>query len=234
MVNISPGAFKAAVTSFTGREASHGFSRMRERSWDICYTYFQQHPQPTRDLERSSLHLMAYLTSWGMFRGSTWIFKNTNVTHLNTAIEIIEKYNPQLRGWDIETYNDDERYQAYDTAWRELREALLPEGGRARVLLSKLMMGVWGCIPAVDTYFLATLEGLSKSREERLSWRKGNRDTLARYQSILNQHEVEIEEARDIYRIHSFDGAVQEDLRLPQAKVIDIFGFYTAWTKPSG
>lgn len=93
------------------------------------------------------------------------------------------------------------------------------------------MMGVWGSVPAVDSFFLKTLEGLSDSRTERLSWRKGNKETLARYQELLTEHYTEIEEARDIYKIRSSEGAVQKDLRLSQAKVIDIFGFYTYWTK---
>lgn len=98
MLHIPLGRIKEAVAAFTRREASREFSQMRERSWDICHVYFHDNPEPTRDIERAALHLMSYLASWGMYRGSTWLFKNTNVSHLAGAIRVNEQYNSDLRG----------------------------------------------------------------------------------------------------------------------------------------
>lgn len=68
----------------------------RARSWDFCFDYFQSHPEPTQDMERSCLQLGYYLASWGMLRGSSYLFRSTNLRHYMEAVEIIERHNPVL------------------------------------------------------------------------------------------------------------------------------------------
>jgi hypothetical protein len=74
----------------------------RERSWDFCFNYFQAHAEPSRDLELSCLQLGYYLASWGMLRGSSYLFRETNSSHYVAAINIIEDANPVLRGVDAD------------------------------------------------------------------------------------------------------------------------------------
>ena len=61
----------------------------RERSWDFCFNYFQSNTKPTRNIELSCLQLGYYLASWGMLRGSSYLFRETNARHYQGAIEVI-------------------------------------------------------------------------------------------------------------------------------------------------
>lgn len=92
MKPISPGRFERAVDEFLGGEAdTRAPSRRRERSWDLCYSHFQDHPEPTQVMETSCLHLGYYLASWGMLRGSSFLFHETNALHYQAVIGVIEK-----------------------------------------------------------------------------------------------------------------------------------------------
>ncbi|KAE8765935.1 hypothetical protein [Georgenia thermotolerans] len=66
-------------------------------------------------------------------------------------IGAIEQHNVVMRDWDVPFYLDEVRYDRYEIAWSDLRRALLPESGRGLTLVSKVMMGAWGCVPSFDT-----------------------------------------------------------------------------------
>jgi hypothetical protein len=46
-------------------------------------------------MEMSCLQLGYYLASWGMLRGSSYLFRETNARHYQASIEVIERYNPR-------------------------------------------------------------------------------------------------------------------------------------------
>ena len=47
----------------------------RSRSWEHCYRVFRDaRTDPSPDYDYLSLHLAFYLASWGMYRGSCFIF----------------------------------------------------------------------------------------------------------------------------------------------------------------
>lgn len=82
-----------------------------------------------------------------MLRASSFLLHETNVTHYKRVIEVVEEHNDAMRGFDVPDYLDPARKQALDAAWHDLSSALLPEDGRSLTLVSKTMMGIWGCIP---------------------------------------------------------------------------------------
>lgn len=228
MRDIPSGQIAAAVDAFLG-DGGRAPSRRRERSWDFCYDYFQDHPSPTEDIELSCLHLGYYLASWGMLRGSSYLFKNTNALHYRDTIEVIEHHNPTMRGWDVPAYLDQKRCAQYETVWADLRTALLPDGGRSLTLISKVMMGVWGCIPSFDSYFVSTYRALSTSRSERAAWGRANADALRMLHTVYDTHRNEIETVRHAHRVWSLSTGKPTDRPLPVAKVLDIYGFHSSW-----
>jgi len=125
----------------------------RSRSWDYCYNYFQDHPEPTQDLERSCLQLGYYLASWGMLRGSTYLFAETNMRHYAKAVRVIEDLNPSMREIDADSYLDPAARAQIIRAYTALRVALVPDDVSHVTLVGKVMLGVWGCLPSFDTYF---------------------------------------------------------------------------------
>lgn len=229
MRDIEQGQIEAVVRSFLRPDSTAHPSRRRERSWDLCYDHFQNHPNPADDMELSCLHLGYYLASWGMLRGSTFLFKNTNALHYRDVINVVQKHNDAMRGWDVPDYLEEGRYEQYEAAWADLKQALLPDGGIALTLISKVMMGVWGCIPSFDTYFLETFRNrLSTTRAEKRAWRKGNFDALRMLSEVWLAHENEIERVRASYQVFSFATGQPSSRHLTRAKVLDIYGFQSA------
>lgn len=136
-------------------------------SWENCYKFFYENRSNIVNnddmLEKASLHLAFYLASWGMYRGSAFIrrydhnvFKNLikqllteckklwdkNVTweNLEHANNIISGYFPELKINDKSRNN--EKYKNEPT----------------QTLITKILMGIFGCIPAYDRYLIKALK----------------------------------------------------------------------------
>lgn len=129
----------------------------RYTSFDYCFNYFRdvragESPDCLTDaghLEASCLQLGFYLASWGMLRGSSTLLRRS-VKHFAPAIEVVATAPSEI--WEL----DADQYSA--ESWQLLREtavrlrAAFPEGA-SDILVTKIMLGVFGCVPAFDTYF---------------------------------------------------------------------------------
>lgn len=160
MRTVEPGNITTVVRDFLDvSRAEQPSMTSRSRSWDYCYNYFQDHPEPTQDLERSCLQLGYYLASWGMLRGSTYLFAETNMHHYAKAVRVIENLNPTMRGIDADSFLDPSVRAKIIDAYAELWPKLVPPGVAHVTLVGKVMLGVWGCLPSFDTYLSAGLRG---------------------------------------------------------------------------
>lgn len=220
----------------------------RSLSWDICFSHFQGSPLNKSSAELDRLHLGYYLASWGMLRGSAFLLKSTNALYYDGAINVIRQYSADLsdgglRGFDIDHYGgkDDDRVmvERFSTAWRELHEALsTTSNSPSLTLMTKILAGVWGCIPALDKRARRSLkllrsDGDAKFAENRnvnsqLSVLPGR---LSFLKALYDEHESDFEKIRD--RIKIFDPTTGEhtDDPVPKAKLLDMFLFqYTPST----
>jgi hypothetical protein len=129
----------------------------RYASFDYCFNYFQEFRERDRmpalveaaALEYSSLQLGFYLASWGMLRGSTVLLKRS-VKHLAPVIDVISRSPVEVWNIDANDYSSENCERIIDTA-RKLRAAI-PEGA-SDTLVTKIMLGVFGSVPAFDTNF---------------------------------------------------------------------------------
>jgi hypothetical protein len=129
----------------------------RYRSWEHCYRYFRQTPSAVTSNQRdhAALHLGFYLSSWGMYRGSGFLLKHTYTVHLRVIDCLAEPRFGLL--WQKEL-GADENDQAFvptvvDAVWA-VREAYAPFGRPTDTLVTKIILGTLGCLPACDRYFL--------------------------------------------------------------------------------
>jgi hypothetical protein len=100
-------------------------------------------------MEMSCLHLAFFLARWGMLRGSTDLIKRS-IKHYGPLIEVIALVNPDVWEIDAHAYANESIDLLLECA-AQLRTAL-PEGASS-ILVAKVMLGVFGCVPAFDTYF---------------------------------------------------------------------------------
>ena len=194
----------------------------RSRSWEHCYRVFRDaRTNPSPDYDYLSLHLAFYLASWGMYRGSSFLLQK-DYKVLSPIVEKILKpeYDclfglacTDLRNDDVQTqltnvYNDianDFGPVRNQVAGREVPSPVSP------VLITKILMGTLGCVPAYDRFFGigAKYLGLEKDTYQE----KSLRELVDFYEA----HNDRLEEARR--------GMRTEDLTYPQMKLLDM-GFW--------
>lgn len=191
----------------------------RSRSWEHCYRVFRDaRTDPSPDYDYLSLHLAFYLASWGMYRGSCFILQKDYKVHTPIVEEILKpEYNclfglacADLRNDDVwEQYT--KLYDKIDAYFDPIREKV---AGRkvasnvSPVLITKILMGTLGCVPAYDRFFE---EGAKYLGLEKKTYHE---DSLLELADIYEEHNDRLEEARR--------GMQTDDLIYPQMKLLDM------------
>jgi hypothetical protein len=142
-----------------------------------------------------------------MFRGKATLLQHSSRA-LVPAVELISAAPMSIWTTDVENY--DERRINELIEFKNALSRLVP-GGRSGTLTSKIMLGVFGCVPAFDRFFC---EGFDVS-----GFRRG---ALHEVYNYYVQHQKMIESCRK--KTIDFDGK-QTEVRYTQAKVIDMIFF---------
>lgn len=137
----------------------------RYLSWEHCYKVFQEYKGEKIDdsaIDYLSLHLAFYLASWGMYRGSSFLLQKDYKVHKEAVIEI---YKPEYKPlWSIKCkeygkmVNQDllsQLYQNLMNIYVEHRSNIDNRKVVSDTLLTKILMGTMGCVPAYDRYFIS-------------------------------------------------------------------------------
>lgn len=194
----------------------------RSRSWEHCYRVFRDaRTDPSPDYDYLSLHLAFYLASWGMYRGSCFILQKDYKVHTPIVEEILKPEYDCLFGLACADLRETEVQKLYTTVYNYIADHFEPMrnqvAGRevksrvSPVLITKILMGTLGCVPAYDRFFEAgaTYLGLEK--------RTYHEDSLLELAAIYEAHNDRLEEARR--------GMRTDDLIYPQMKLLDM-GFW--------
>jgi hypothetical protein len=128
----------------------------RYASFDYCFNYFQSFREAGEhaalatpaNLQLSCLHLGFYLASWGMLRGSAELLQKS-ARHLARIVEVIADADASLWEIDAHCYTEGNIQRLLDTV-RTFRQS---QPGMSDILVTKIMLGVFGNVPAFDTNF---------------------------------------------------------------------------------
>jgi hypothetical protein len=191
----------------------------RSRSWEHCYRVFRDaRTDPSPDYDYLSLHLAFYLASWGMYRGSCFIFQKDYKVHTPIVEKVLKPEYDCLFGLACtDVRNDDLRAQLmelsadiadYFDPIREEVKGRVVEYPVSPVLITKILLGTLGCVPAYDTFFEKGVRHLG------LKERNYNKDSLIELADFYEAHNDRLEEARR--------GMRTEDLVYPQMKLLDM------------
>lgn len=190
--------------------------KARYASFDYCFNYFQhaRDNQETAELacgdrlELSCLHLGFFLASWGMMRGSGGLHRQS----LQGLVPVVQAIANEPSGsWNLDVPG----YSKTGIG------AVLELGNRIRaaytvtasdVLVSKTMLGVFGCVPAFDRFFRIGFGGARLNRETLT----GISDFYLANKNAL--HDVPI-------RTLDFMTGRDTSRRYTQAKIIDMIFF---------
>ncbi|MHB8128486.1 MAG: hypothetical protein ACYDEX_05775 [Mobilitalea sp.] len=135
----------------------------RYRSWEHCYSYFAKHQNTVNEeiIDLMCLHLSNYLASWGMFRGAAFLLQKDYRIHLEVVRLILNDQYRILRTNDIRNIDYDEYIKRIfelseniTEIYRNKTTDFENENGRnaSDTLITKILLGVFGCVPAYDRY----------------------------------------------------------------------------------
>lgn len=201
----------------------------RALSWDFCFNYFSDLERVKKDREASCMQLGYYLASWGMLRGSTYLFKNTNARHYLQVLDVIERYTPEMHHLHPSTFGEQSSQDLLVATYKELESALLPKGRRGITLVTKVMMGVWGVFPSLDSYFMQTFKPIAESRGKRAGFTRFGVNTVELIGEFYSEHQKEIDRLATTYQTVDFTSGRHTERSIPAAKIIDIYGFGTSY-----
>lgn len=171
----------------------------RFNSWEHCYAFFARRTEESTDEYRdyACLHLAFYLASWGMYRGSSAILWKDYKIHQD-AVDIIlsEKYDFLYNiGLDI-IYREKDLLFELICKIKECYDNI--EISATNTLITKILLGTLGCIPAYDRFFISGIKdaGLpysylnEKNFKDLLDWVRDNKAHFDEVQKEINKKRV--------------------------------------------
>ena len=194
----------------------------RYRSWEHCYSnFYHAREKDNADVDYLSLQLAFYLASWGMYRGSSFLLQKDYRVHIPIVEELLDKDYDLLMGINCSELKKDTNKKKliklneyicgyYDSIRRKVKEKNL-KNDVSYTLITKILMGTMGCVPAYDRYFIAGI----KNRKVAIG--KYNMKSVLQLVDFYERNESRLESVRENMRVY--------DLPYPQMKMIDM-GFW--------
>ncbi len=121
----------------------------------------------------------------------------------------MDKYNDQTNERIIGIYN-------------EIKSRLILNGSSDLILITKVMLGAFGFIPAFDNFFCNTFRSIYKGK---CGFRRVNFNSLNRIKDFYDENREVINKfSNEIFTIDLKTG-LKTKIKYPKAKIIDMYGF---------
>lgn len=192
----------------------------RYTSFDYCYNYFRQTKDFSQDVEKSCLTLGFYLASWGMFRGSSFLLQHS-VKQFYPTIQYINSLDKSVWSIDVDGYSD-ENIQTIIHIYQDIRQRLIQKNNTDLTLITKVLLGVFGFIPAYDSYFCDSFRSVSDGR---CGFRRVNSKSLTIIHEFYQANKEVIDKLSEETFTTDFLTGEKTKINYPKAKIIDMYGF---------
>lgn len=181
----------------------------RYKSWEHCYKAFSENRNTVDEqtIDYLALHLAFYLASWGMYRGSSFLLQKDYKVHIS-VVKILQEHDyDDLCGISAENLRRD----CYLELLMELAERVrrsyageLPsfdgsENHTTDTLVTKILLGTLGCVPAYDRYYRSSVrknhisngQFSKRSVQDVAAFYCNNLDVFEKLRSEISNHGVE-------------------------------------------
>ncbi len=194
----------------------------RFRSWEHCYKCFHDaRCNDAADYDYLSLQLAFYLASWGMYRGSSFLLQKDYKVHTPIVKEILKTEYNCLQGLECSDLRKENIQRAlshlnkkmekyYDDIRKSVKETDV-KNKLSTTLITKILMGTLGCVPAYDRYFI---DGV---RDQKVSTGIYNMNSLLKLADFYEENYSRLEAVRKKLKVYN--------LSYPQMKLLDM-GFW--------
>jgi len=129
----------------------------RYLSWEHCYDFFGQ---DVHDLDKACLHMAFYLASWGMYRGSSFLLWKDYLIHKEVVKQLLKHKHLRKITADYSHSDVDEIIELCGWIRSWYKKNIDEVNGEEKevnisdTLVTKIVLGALGCVPAYDRYFI--------------------------------------------------------------------------------
>ena len=198
----------------------------RLASFDYCYNYFRTTNDLTQDIEKSCLVLGFYLASWGMFRGSSFLLQKS-IKHFEPIIRYIAALDKSVWDIDVDVY-DEKNILTIIEIYNEIKSRLIDNDNSDLTLITKILLGVFGFIPAFDNYFCNSFREISKGQ---CGFRKLNLKSISSLKTFYESNKTTIDRLSAETYTTDFSTGQKTTINYPKVKIIDMYGFTSGLKK---
>ena len=199
----------------------------RYASFDYCFNYFQTFKEAAKtedivnndNLQKSCLQLGFYLASWGMYRGSSSILQHS-CHFLKKPLAVIAECDKQIWEIDVDEYTP-ENIELLLECGKKIQESLqnnVTKHKSSDTLVTKIMLGIFGNVPAYDTYF-------KKAMTEYGMGGTLNKKSLKKIGEFYEENKDMIDKLSEETKTIDFLNGSRKNRNYTKAKIIDMFGF---------
>ena len=120
------------------------------------------------DYDYLSLQLSFYLASWGMYRGSSFLLQKDYKVHIPAVKELLNEKYDNLAGIKCIDFRKESNQELFkkiceflNEYYNKIREDVTGKefkNGISSTLITKILMGIFGCVPVYDRYFIAGIK----------------------------------------------------------------------------
>ena len=136
-------------------------------SWQHCYNAFSKYRNVVDEqiIDYLSLHLAFYLASWGMYRGSSFLLQKDYKVHIPVVNIIQEHKYDVLYGISAQELCKRENLRLINDISCRIRACYAEEQPSYKrdtniatdTLVTKILLGTLGCVPAYDRYYVQSV-----------------------------------------------------------------------------
>ena len=203
-------------------QSSEEFYNGRYRSWEHCYSHFiKARKSKEVDYDYLSLQLAFYLASWGMYRGSSFLLQKDYKVHIPVVEELLSEKYDVLAGIEFVSFREKSNQQLlldinsflekyYDEIRKNVKGQEL-KNELSSTLITKILMGTLGCVPAYDRYFIAGI------KDQKVATGNYNIRSIMKLVKFYEKNADRLEPIREKMEV--------EGMPYPQMKLLDM-GFW--------
>lgn len=209
-----------------GVEAFYSYVKKEEngryKSWEHCYQLFYNviNKNKEKDIDNLALNLSFYLASWGMYRGSTFLLQKDYKIHCFAVNIILKKEYKELLDVKCKdlinktellfglVHELDDYYDKIRNQVARNRKKVESRASISRTLLTKVLMGTLGCVPAYDRYLLKGLKTTG------IASQTFNEDSIKNICQFYIDNEDDLESVRKKMKVGN--------IKYPQMKLMDM------------
>lgn len=171
-------------------------------------------------MEKSCLAIGFNLASWGMLRGSSFLLGKSS-KYYEPLIIYISTLDRSVWDIDVDKFSN-ENIEAVIDIYHEIRSIVIKDKNIHLTLVTKIMLGIFGFIPAYDQYFQNAFRLIAT---DDCRFRSVNKKSLACIHNFYQANEQEINRQSSSLFTTNFLTGQKTKFNYPKSKIINMYGF---------